>query len=106
MMRMVYEREMYYFTGFDINPELPELNTVYWALVGNKLNTFRKEESAMRAVQLLKETQLHYKFWDDSEALIAGDAYEPEVFIGSGWEIQVVDLSNMGIKHSHRVVCM
>ena len=97
VMRIVlHDGGVVYFTGFDFYPEDPGKDGAYWAMLGNRIQTFVDEESAGRALETIKTGYFHYLIVDDSEAKIAGADYQPKPFLlGRSWEIQVLDLTDM-----------
>lgn len=100
VMRLVFNNLMYYFAGFDVHPEDHSKDTMYWARLGNKIQSFVDEDSAIRAMEQMKEGFFHYIAWDDSDAKIAkasGTEYVGQALEMTSWSVQIIDLTDMVI---------
>lgn len=105
VMRLMFERVMYYFAGFDLHPEDHGKDTVRWALLGNKIQSFVDEDSGMRAMDQLREGFFHYMTWDDSDAQLV-EGYQGKPLELSSWEIQLIDLTDMVIARKFRSILL
>jgi hypothetical protein len=76
--------------------EFPRHFDTRWTLPGNKIQTYAKEESAVRAFNQLVVAKpwLNFYQWDDSDALIEGASYQGRPMNVPSYEIQLMDLEN------------
>ncbi|BDD79639.1 hypothetical protein [Burkholderia phage FLC9] len=74
--------------------EFPTQFDTRWALPGNKVLTYTKEESAKRAFDQLvnKKPFLQFYQWDDSDAVMEGSDYKGRKLLVSSYEIQLFEL--------------
>jgi hypothetical protein len=102
VLRLVLENAILYFASLEFDPDNPQKDTVQWVKLGNRLQSFVDAESAKRALDQILSGVFHYVEVDDSEAKIAGAQYvPPAVKIGSHWQFQIIDLTDMLVNHSH-----
>ena len=102
VLRLVLENTVLYFASLEFDPDNPQKDTVQWVKLGNRLQSFVDAESAKRTLDQILGGVFHYVEVDDSEAKIAGAQYvPPAVKIGSHWQFQIIDLTDMLVNHSH-----
>jgi hypothetical protein len=104
VLRLVANGMMYYLV--DLDEGMSHGLLTVWATVGNKIQTYPTEESAVRALDRIQEypkEELGYAQWDDDEAKIAGEAYRVKAISAARYEFQIVDLSDMVIARKWEV---
>lgn len=107
VMRLIANGVMYYLVEIDEGMSMG-LVTV-WALLGNKIQTFVDEQSAMRALEKIQEypkDELGFMQWDDSDAKIHREKQEdyfPPPLRAPHYEIQIIDLTDMVVARQWKI---
>lgn len=79
--------------------EFPTHFDTRWALPGNKLQTYPKEEVAKHVFDelLKKKSFLEFYQWDDTDAIMSGDAYRGRVLPVLAYEIELLDVEQQRV---------
>lgn len=97
VLRIMIGRMLLYFAGVDYrNGEINE-DVYRWAMLGNKIQSFVDEESALRALDVIKQRPRHHVRWDDSEYFLSGEDYPGTVIKEAKLTVVVLDLTDMVI---------
>lgn len=107
VIRLIANGTMYYLVELDEGTSMG-LITV-WALLGNKIQTFVDEDSAIRALERIQEypkDELGFMQWDDSEEKIHREKKQDYLAPGlraASYEIQIIDLTDMIIARQWKI---
>lgn len=84
-----------YFVGVNHSADKTDAETVKWAFVGNKIQSFVSEESAIRMLDDLQTRRMHHVRWDDSEEYLGGEDYKGQILRQSDLLVEILDLTDM-----------
>jgi hypothetical protein len=92
---MIVGQLVLYFVEVDHGTTKADPQTVRWAFLGNKIQSFTSEESAMRMFEdLTGRTAFYHTRWDDSEAKLTPD-YQGQKMQWGSFQVEIIDLTDM-----------